>query len=67
MKEGWRKHGMAAPESDIDIMVLVDTDAEGLKGYEDKLCDVSTAFALEYFKEESARHKRKHQPENKCP
>lgn len=42
--------GTATPESDIDIMVLVDSSAEGLKQYEDKLCDVSTDFALEYFK-----------------
>lgn len=42
--------GTATPESDIDIMVLVDTSAEELKKYEDKLCDVSTDFALEYLK-----------------
>ena len=42
--------GTATPESDIDIMVLVDSSTEELKKYEDKLCDVSTDFALEYFK-----------------
>ncbi|MBO5372313.1 MAG: nucleotidyltransferase domain-containing protein [Lachnospiraceae bacterium] len=42
--------GTATPESDIDIMVLVDSSAEELKKYADKLCDVSTDFALEYFK-----------------
>lgn len=42
--------GTATPESDIDIMVLVDLSAEELKKYEEKLCDVSTDFALEYFK-----------------
>lgn len=42
--------GTATPESDIDIMVLVDSSAEELKRYADKLCDVSTDFALEYFK-----------------
>lgn len=42
--------GTATPESDIDIMVLVDSSIEELKKYADKLCDVSTDFALEYFK-----------------
>lgn len=42
--------GTATPESDIDIMVLVDFSTEELKKYADKLCDVSTDFALQYFK-----------------
>lgn len=42
--------GTATPESDIDIMVLVDVQAEELKRYEDRLCDVSSQYALEYFK-----------------
>jgi predicted nucleotidyltransferase len=42
--------GDATPESDIDIMVLVDLPADQLKAYEERLCDVSTDFALEYFK-----------------
>lgn len=42
--------GTDSPDSDIDIMLLVDENPEGLKKYEDKLSDVSTDFALEYFK-----------------
>ena len=42
--------GTATPESDIDIMVLVDLSTEELRMYEEKLCDISTDFALEYFK-----------------
>lgn len=42
--------GTADNDSDIDIMVLVDADPERLKEYEEKLCDVSTEFALQYFK-----------------
>lgn len=42
--------GTATPESDIDIMVLVDSSTEELKKYSDKLCDVSTDLALEYLK-----------------
>lgn len=42
--------GTADKDSDIDIMVLVDTAPEKLKEYEEKLSDVSTSFALEYFK-----------------
>lgn len=42
--------GTSVPDSDIDIMVLVDTDAEELKQYEDDLCDVSSDYALEYLK-----------------
>jgi predicted nucleotidyltransferase len=42
--------GENSPESDIDIMVLVDLPSDQLKEYEDRLCDVSTEFALEYFK-----------------
>ena len=36
--------------SDIDIMILVDTSLKDLKSYEDKLTDVSVDFALEYLK-----------------
>lgn len=42
--------GTAEPDSDIDIMLLIDSSTEELKQYEEKLCDVSTDFALEYFK-----------------
>ena len=42
--------GAATSESDIDIMILVDGYAEELKKYEEQLTDVSTDFALEYFK-----------------
>ena len=31
-------------------MVLVDLSPDRLKDYEEKLCEVSTDFALEYFK-----------------
>lgn len=47
---GSAARGTATQESDIDIMVLVDSSTEELKKYTDKLCDVSTDFALEYFK-----------------
>lgn len=40
----------ATAESDIDLMVLVDASSEELKNYEENLCDVSTDYALEYFK-----------------
>ena len=42
--------GTAAPESDIDVLVLVDSPLEELKKYQDQLCDVSTDFALQYFR-----------------
>lgn len=42
--------GTATPESDVDIMLLVDLSTEELKKYQKKLCDVSTDFALEYLK-----------------
>jgi len=42
--------GTATPESDIDIAVLVDSAPEELRQYEDRLCDVSTDYALEYLK-----------------
>ena len=42
--------GTATTESDIDIMVLVDLSPEEMKNYADQLCDVSTDFALEYFR-----------------
>lgn len=47
---GSAARGTADSDSDIDIMALVDASAEELKQYEEKLCDVSTEFALEYFK-----------------
>ncbi len=46
---GSTANGTATPESDIDIMVLVESSTIELKQYEEKLCDVSTNFALEYF------------------
>ena len=42
--------GTATDESDIDIMVLVDANTDELKMYTDRLCDVSSDYALEYFK-----------------
>lgn len=42
--------GTAGEDSDIDIMVVVDLPQDRLKAYEDRLCDISTDFALEYFK-----------------
>lgn len=42
--------GTATDESDIDIMVLVDADTDELKMYTDRLCDVSSDYALEYFR-----------------
>lgn len=42
--------GTNTSESDIDIMVLVDLPSVELKRYEERLCEVSTDFALEYFK-----------------
>ena len=42
--------GTATPESDVDLMVLIDTDENGLKQYENQLCDVSSDYALEYLK-----------------
>ena len=42
--------GTAGEDSDIDIMVVVDASQNELKKYEEQLCDISTDFALEYFK-----------------
>lgn len=42
--------GTATSESDIDILLLVDEQPEKLKNYEEQLTDVSTDFALKYFK-----------------
>lgn len=42
--------GTAGEDSDIDIMVVVDVPQDELKMYEEQLCDISTDFALEYFK-----------------
>lgn len=42
--------GTASEDSDIDIMVMVDVAQSELRKYEDQLCDISTNFALEYFK-----------------
>lgn len=42
--------GTATEDSDFDILVLVDAPKEQLKLYEDSLCEVSTDFALEYFR-----------------
>lgn len=42
--------GTATPESDIDLIVLVDADTKELKRYENDLCDVSADYALEYLK-----------------
>ena len=47
---GSAARGTATEDSDIDIMVLVDLSPDRLKDYEEKLCEVSTDFALEYFK-----------------
>lgn len=42
--------GTAAADSDIDILLLVDVDAEELKKYEEELCNVSSDYSLKYFK-----------------
>lgn len=42
--------GTAGEDSDIDIMVIVDVAQNMLKAYEERLCDISTDFALKYFK-----------------
>lgn len=42
--------GTSTEESDIDIMVLVDVLQDKMKEYESQLSDISTDFALEYFK-----------------
>lgn len=36
------------PDSDIDVMVLVDTDREGVSALEKKICDVTYDFNDEY-------------------
>lgn len=48
-------YGSAAREtdledSDIDILVIVDATQEELRSYSDALSDISTDFALEFFK-----------------
>lgn len=42
--------GTALEDSDVDILVLVDTTQEELQNYSDALSDISTDFALEYLK-----------------
>lgn len=40
--------GTDTEESDIDIMLLVDGDAQELRKYSDQLCDVGCEFDLKY-------------------
>ncbi|QBE98077.1 hypothetical protein PMF13cell1_03641 [Blautia producta] len=47
---GSEVRGTAQEDSDIDILVLVDVEPEELRSYEDALSDISTEFALEFFK-----------------
>lgn len=47
---GSAARGTAGEGSDIDIMIVVDESKDKLKNYEEKLCNISTEFALEYFK-----------------
>ena len=42
--------GTAQKDSDVDILVLVDATPGELRTYEDALSDISTNFALEFFK-----------------
>ena len=36
------------PDSDIDVMILVDTDRDGVSPLEKKICDVTYDFNVEY-------------------
>ena len=47
---GSEVRGNAQEDSDIDILVLVDVESEELRSYEDALSDISTEFALGFFK-----------------
>lgn len=47
---GSAARGTAGEDSDIDIMIVVDEPKDKLKNYEEKLCNISTEFALAYFK-----------------
>ncbi len=42
--------GMYTADSDVDIMVLVDGDDAELRGYNERLSDVSTDISLKYLK-----------------
>ncbi len=42
--------GMYTADSDVDIMVLVDGDDAELRGYDERLSDVSTDISLKYLK-----------------
>lgn len=42
--------GTQTNDSDVDIMVLVDEDAMGLRKYDESLSEVSTDIALKYLK-----------------
>lgn len=42
--------GTDLEDSDVDILVLVDATQEELRKYSDALSDISTDFALEFFK-----------------
>lgn len=47
---GSAARGTDLEDSDVDILVIVDATQEELKGYSDALSDISTDFALEFFK-----------------
>lgn len=42
--------GTQTKDSDVDIMVLVDGNDAELRGYEEKLSDVSTDISVKYLK-----------------
>lgn len=42
--------GTDLEDSDVDILVLVDATQEELRKYSDALSDISTDFALEFFR-----------------
>lgn len=42
--------GTDSDGSDVDIMVLIDGNAQELQNFEDRLSDVSTDFSMKYFK-----------------
>ncbi len=42
--------GTYTADSDVDIMVLVDGDDAELRGYDERLSDVSTDISLKYLK-----------------
>lgn len=47
---GSAARGTDLEDSDVDILVIVDATQEELRSYSDALSDISTDFALEFFK-----------------